>query len=60
MAGYKIAPDQQSLTQLQRLFLLYGYAHHQAGASTTAEAKETRPLTDLVHILPKAKGDASK
>ena len=53
MAGYKLAPNQQSLTQLQRLFLFYGYAHYQARTSEAVEAKETRPLTDLVHILPK-------
>jgi len=38
---------------LQMLFLLYGYAYYNARASEAVEAKGTRPLSDLVHILPK-------
>jgi len=51
--GYKLADNQRALTPLQRLFLLYGYAYHRSRASEEFEKEETRPLSDLVHILPK-------
>jgi len=49
--GYKLASDQQSLTLLQSLVLLYGYAYLNAQAS--AEKKETRSLDDLAATLPR-------
>jgi len=48
--GYKFAGNQQTLTPLQRLVLLYGYAYH---AQTSEGKKEMRPLDDLVNVLPR-------
>jgi len=49
--GYKLAPDQGSLTPLQRLFLLYGYAY--LNGQQAEEKREVRSLDELVGLLPR-------
>ncbi|MFQ6094867.1 MAG: hypothetical protein ACE5NN_01870 [Candidatus Bathyarchaeia archaeon] len=49
--GYKLAKNQQTLTPLQRLVLLYGYAYH--NAQTAEEKKAARPLDELIDMLPR-------
>jgi hypothetical protein len=58
--GYRIAPDQQSLTPLQRKVLVYGYLYlvrsmRDSAARTVEPQSEVRDLSELVGLLPKRK-----
>jgi len=62
--GYRIAENQQSLTPLQRKFLVYGYVHLVKSIqqqinrtlSRFSHEPQERDLSELVHILPRADG----